>query len=214
MSAADKTKLDGYASPGWFDAQAAFLGPLVPSVSAVDYVKLGQFPAGVTTLGTNISDAGIPGGGLSNLTTWAIYSGQISIDYALEELFFAFRGSLAPPTIGAIAQIGLTSSGHTDFIGFGTDITQTPTNTYQLRCIKNGGSTVIVDTGIVADTNEHDFQLIKHGNTTKGYIDGVLVAQTSTSGAFPVVPMSFGSFAGTAAGANVLAKFLYGYVAS
>lgn len=210
MSAAQVVKLDLLPSPGWFDDQVAFFNTLGLGLTAFDYVKCGQNPNGLATVGTGITDANQPGGALAlNAAAWVMLTNHVVILAKSSNWVFGYRGSLPIPTSTHTSVLGLSDDTHLISVGAVADFATSPTN----MVVSAPFGTSSATSSFVIDGNVHDIQVAHSVSAHLVYlfVDALLVGQVTDASLSDASPLGLGLFSKTGTTATVQ-KIAYGYV--
>lgn len=219
ISAANETKIEGYAKSGWFDAQVNFLSSVIPQLTAFEYVKLGQFPMGAPIVAGNapplvyghgLTKGALEGGSLAQTASnnWGFFTDPIFQSPQTGYGAAAIRMKVGQGTIASFSSFaGLVSDSTGQVCGVLTN-NSTPNFILGLLNPTDGhvNSTVAWDAGL------HDFQFMwgVAQNTIRMAIDGLIVASAPLS-SMPALPCSLGMYSNP--NLNDAAKLMYGYVA-
>lgn len=194
----------------WGRAQQALISQNAPTLTEWDYIKIGDVQRGVTLTATN--DAALVGGGMSfTNVTGTMFTASVYQTAPTTAWGFVYRGIISPVSGATFNELGLSNAGNSHDVGITVNSADGISGVnYTLRIA--GASVTSIDTGVVTNTNIHDFGMTFDGTTVKLFIDGVQKASTTTLTNLNAEPLYFYGF-NTTSGQVKATKLLYGYIA-
>ena len=214
VTAAQSAAVAGMAN-GWFARQVALMSAACPTLTDFDYVKLGQSPMGVPTLGTNMVDANAAGGGIypkGATDVWGRFTSVIFPATATGPWAVAFRARMPAPVSGKVGVLGLTdATGDAGGIGFVSYATKDGVN---FCCIIGGtlGSTIENTTTPIDGSAYHDYMMWLYNGALKFAIDGALIYTMQVLTKLTTFNAYAGAWDGGFASPLSVLKLAYGYV--
>ncbi len=208
IPAASEAKIEGIASAGWFDAQVLAMQAAAPTLSAFDYIKLGQFPNTVSGFTSNLIDTDVAGGSIAvkGTSVWVAFSARVVPLPKSTVWAVAVRMTITLPGAGIFAAFGIAKdTPTTSAYGFNTNQAVDATH-----IILAGGTNVV--TPFVADTAFHDFVIVHTIGALSLLIDGAVVQTMSDVAMTDTDPMQIAVYCNSGTTATNIQKMAYGYV--
>ncbi len=197
--------------PAWAAAQGSFITSLIPQITAVDYIKIGQYGLGTTAAVSAVTSANIEGGGLTAANAGVNTFGSPIFNVAKTGKWaISMYGKLAVPVVGRISFLGLTNVGGTHNVGVYSDQAVSATN--YLMEIVGAGTTTGTSVAATAITATYKwFTLTGDATTISMYVGSVLVANTTTLTNLSDEPLEL-VVSNTIANDAIITAAVYGYV--
>lgn len=188
----------------WATEQEAFLQAAIPTLSAFQFIKIGQAPGG-TALATQAVDGGVEGGGygVASDTLWLRYTSSVYLTPKTGVWGIAFEAKLPTITSAKTAYLGLVNAASTNLVGVGAVFASSQTH-FVLHIV--GGTTTSATSTQAGDTSLHTFAITFDLTTVTLYVDGVSVATQTTLTNLTDQAMQLGGFCSASLTPGVVTK--------